>query len=44
MACAGAGTCGFALPNWAAKFFLDALLLETAGVDEKGFPTALADA
>jgi hypothetical protein len=34
----------FALPNWAAKFFLDALLLETADADEKGFPAALADA
>jgi len=28
----------FALPNWAAKFYLDALLLQTAGVDEYGFP------
>ena len=28
----------FALPNWAAKFYLDALLLQTAGVDEKSFP------
>jgi uncharacterized protein YyaL (SSP411 family) len=27
----------FALPNWAAKFFLDALLLEVCGVDEKSF-------
>jgi hypothetical protein len=30
----------FALPNWAAKFFLDALLLELHGVDEKSFPWA----
>jgi len=27
----------FALPNWAAKFYLDALLLEVCGVEEKGF-------
>ncbi len=27
----------FAFPNWAAKFFLDALLLEVAGVDEASF-------
>jgi uncharacterized protein YyaL (SSP411 family) len=34
----------FALPNWAAKFFLDALVLETAGVDEMGFPVPVAEA
>jgi uncharacterized protein YyaL (SSP411 family) len=28
----------FAFPNWAAKFYLDALLLEVCGVDEKSFP------
>jgi hypothetical protein len=28
----------FGLLNWAAKFFLDALLLQTRGVDEHGFP------
>lgn len=28
----------FALPNWAAKFYLDALLLALDGVDEHGFP------
>ncbi|MGA2321636.1 MAG: hypothetical protein ABSG95_12980 [Solirubrobacteraceae bacterium] len=28
----------FALPNWAAKFYLDALLLEQHGIDEKSFP------
>ena len=27
-----------AFPNWAAKFYLDALLLEVCGVDEKSFP------
>ena len=27
----------FGLPNWAAKFYLDALLLATNGVDEYGF-------
>ncbi len=27
----------FAFPNWAAKFYLDALLLEVCGVDEKSF-------
>lgn len=32
----------FSLPNWAAKFYLDALLLETAGVDEKSFPGLVA--
>jgi uncharacterized protein YyaL (SSP411 family) len=32
----------FALPNWAAKFYLDALLLETEGVDEYGFPALAA--
>jgi hypothetical protein len=26
-----------AFPNWAAKFYLDALLLEVCGVDEKSF-------
>jgi hypothetical protein len=30
------------LLNWAAKFFLDALLLETAGVDELAFPAVAA--
>lgn len=30
----------FQLPNWAAKFLLDALLLETAGIDEPSFPPA----
>jgi hypothetical protein len=34
----------FALPNWAAKFFLDALMLETAGVDEMGFRAPVAGA
>lgn len=29
----------FGLPNWAAKFYLDALLLDVLGVDEKSFPT-----
>jgi hypothetical protein len=28
----------FALPNWAAKFYLDALLLAVADADEQGFP------
>jgi uncharacterized protein YyaL (SSP411 family) len=28
----------FGFPNWAAKFYLDALLLEVCGVDEKSFP------
>jgi hypothetical protein len=32
----------FGLPNWAAKFHLDALLLATAGADEYGFPTLAA--
>ena len=27
----------FSLPNWAAKFYLDALLLEVCGVEEKSF-------
>jgi hypothetical protein len=31
-----------AVPNWAAKFYLDALMLETAGVDEKSFPGLVA--
>jgi hypothetical protein len=30
----------FGLPNWAAKFFLDALMLETLQVDELAFPAA----
>ncbi len=30
----------FGLPNWAAKFLLDALMLETLGVDEPAFATA----
>jgi hypothetical protein len=30
--------CSLTAPNWAAKFFLDALLLELHGVDEKSFP------
>jgi hypothetical protein len=32
------------LPNWAAKFFLDALLLETLGVEEPVAPKPTADA
>jgi hypothetical protein len=32
----------FGLPNWAAKFFLDALMLETLHVDELAFPTPAA--
>jgi uncharacterized protein YyaL (SSP411 family) len=34
----------FALPNWAAKFFLDALMLETSGADEIGFRAFAAEA
>jgi uncharacterized protein YyaL (SSP411 family) len=34
----------FGLPNWAAKFFLDALLIETLGVEEPEAPTPTADA
>jgi hypothetical protein len=34
----------FGLPNWAAKFFLDALMLETLGVGEPSAPTPAADA
>ncbi|MGI8715004.1 MAG: hypothetical protein ACR2NR_17845 [Solirubrobacteraceae bacterium] len=33
----------FGLPNWAAKFFLDALLQASRGADEHGFPTPLTD-
>jgi hypothetical protein len=29
----------FGLPNWGAKFLLDALMLETLGVDEAAFPS-----
>jgi uncharacterized protein YyaL (SSP411 family) len=32
----------FCFPNWAAKFLLDALLLEVHGVEEKSFPETLA--
>ena len=34
----------FAAPNWAAKFFLDGLMLELRGVDEKSFPGQVAPA
>ena len=34
----------FALPNWAAKFHLDALLLQVCQRDEFGFPGLTADA
>jgi uncharacterized protein YyaL (SSP411 family) len=34
----------FGLPNWAAKFFLDALMLETLGVEEPAAPNPAADA
>ncbi|MGH2874310.1 MAG: hypothetical protein ACRDL5_17860, partial [Solirubrobacteraceae bacterium] len=32
----------FSLPNWAAKFLLDALLLQVCGVDELSFPATTA--
>jgi hypothetical protein len=34
----------FGLPNWAAKFFLDALMLETLHFDELAFPAPTVDA
>jgi hypothetical protein len=34
----------FGLPNWAAKFWLDALMLETLGIDEPAFASAGAQA
>ena len=34
----------FAAPNWAAKFFLDGLMLELRGVDEKSWPGQVAQA
>lgn len=33
------GYCSFTAVNWAAKFFLDGLLLALYGVDEKSFPS-----
>ena len=34
----------FAAPNWAAKFFLDGLMLELRGVDERSYPRQVAPA